>query len=204
MIFSMIRKVTLLLFLPFALPAAVIPFSGTFTQDDNFQFLTFTLDSTSTVNLQTTSFTNSGGFVPYLHVWDSNGVDLSGVEPTLADAIYNMNNLIAGTYFVGLTVANNKATGDLPSPGLPTPTVFDHNGEGNFTSVQFSCGGSGPFWASDCLQYTGAWALNMSGVDSASLYPQSGSIPEPTSIALFLLGALAFNRFSRHRPSRSD
>ncbi len=177
-------------------------FSGMFAHDDNYQFFTFTIASAAIVTLETTSYVSgdsNSGFLPYLHVWDSSGMDLSGVEPTDGNAIYPVNLGAAGTYYVGLTVANNKATGDFPGgSSTPTPTVFDHNGMGNFTgdvTNGFGCG-SGPFWTPACVQHTGAWALGITGADSASLYP-ANAVPEPATLALGLAGAAAFAPYAR-------
>jgi MYXO-CTERM domain-containing protein len=189
-----------------AQPALAIPFSGTFVHDDDDQFFTFTLNAIRTVDLATTSYTG-GGFVPYLHVWDSSGSDWGGFEAIGSDASYTLSSLDAGTYYVGLTVANNKATGDFPGgSATPTASVFDHNGLGDFTgSVADGYGcGSGPFWSSACDQRSGAWVLNIIGVDSASLWPAdtpadtpTNPAPEPATLSLALAGAAAF--FARRR-----
>jgi hypothetical protein len=176
--------------------ALAFPFSGTFAEDDDYQFFTFTLSAPATVTLQTTSYT-TGGFVPYLHVWDSTGLDLGGATPTNSDASYPVNLGAAGTYYVGLTVANNVATGDFPgSSTTPVADVFNHNGLGNFTISEFSCLGTGPFWGQNCdHQRTGTWALNITGVVSASLWPANNTnpTPEPSTLALGLVGAAAFS-----------
>lgn len=191
-----------------AQPASAIPFSGTFAHDDDYQFFTFTIGAPTTVHLDTISYA-SGGFVPYLHVWTSAGLDLSGVTPVNSDASYAVDltgSGTAGTYYVGLTVANNMANGnDLPG-GIPTPTIFDHNGQGDFTNSQWSCGGTGAFFTSACDQRTGAWALDITGADSASLWPVSGggSVPEPTSLALAFAGAAAFAPYGRRRRSSAS
>lgn len=183
-------------------------FSGAFTQDDDYQFFTFTTTASDTVSLATTSYGGAGafdGFVPYLHVWDSTGVDLGGYEATNSNAIYAIG-LTAGLYYVGLTVANNIAIGDFPGgSSTPTPTVFNQTGAGNFTYANFSCAGygaDGPFYAQDCTSHTGYWALSVSGsgVSDASLWP-AASVPEPASLALALVGAAAFVPYTRRRRS---
>lgn len=188
--------------------AAPIQFSGDFAQDDDYQFFTFTTTASGTVSLATTSYGGAqNGFVPYLHVWDSIGMDLGGNEPTNDNAVYSLDLSApgtAGTYYVGLTVANNKAIGDFPG-GTPTPTVFDQNGVGNFTYTNFSCAGlgpDGPFYGQDCGQHTGHWTLNVSGaiVSAASLWP-AASVPEPASLTLALAGAAAFAPYARRRRS---
>lgn len=192
-------------------PALAIPFSGMFTQDDDYQFFTFTIASPAVVTLQTSSYA-AGGFVPYLHVWDSTGLDLGGAEPTNNDASYAVDLSApgtAGTYYVGLTVANNKATGDFPGgSSTPTPAVFDHDGLGNFTgdfANGYGCG-PGPFWTSSCDQRLGNWALEIIEADSASLWPADlpNPAPEPATLALGLAGAAAFApHIRRRRPSAS-
>jgi len=184
--------------------AGAFNFSSIFAQDDNYQFFTFTLNSPGTVNLATDSYT-TGGFVPYLYVWDSAGVFLSGNEATLSDASYTPT-LSAGTYYASLTVANNKASGDfLGGSATPTPDVFNHYGAGNFTYTEFSCNGgaAGAFYDSNCGQHSGAWVLYIEGVDSASLWPANNPnpnpAPEPATLSLILTGAAAL--FARRRRS---
>jgi hypothetical protein len=198
-----------------AQPTLALPFnfSGAFTQDDDYQFFTFTMAASDTVSLATTSYGGAGafdGFVPYLHVWDSTGVDLGGYEATNSNAIYAIG-LTAGLYYIGLTVANNIATGDFPGgSSTPTPDVFNQNGTGNFTYVNFSCAGfgpDGPFYGQDCASHTGYWALSVSGdaVSGASLWPAAAAaVPEPASLALALAGAAAFAPYARRRRSSAS
>lgn len=61
-----------------AVAAIKFSFSGTFAQDDENGLFSFTLTSAGPLTLATTSFAGSGGFVPWLHVWDQAGLAISG------------------------------------------------------------------------------------------------------------------------------
>lgn len=192
--------------------ALTIDFAGTFTEDDDYQLFEFTIAAPTTVNITTTSFV-AGGFVPWLHVWDSTGVAASASAPEMpdfADAVFNVIALSAGTYYASVSQWHNRAPDDVAgAPGsftaLFSPDQFSQYGNGNYTAGEAGCTGeTGPFWNTNCTSpRIGAWALTILGVDSASLYPStSTNVPEPSTWALALAGLAGF--YPRLRSRKAD
>jgi hypothetical protein len=192
--------------------ASSFSFTGNFNQDDNVSFFTFLLAAPGTVSLQTLSFSGgvnaagntiaSGGFVPFLHLWNSAGLDLGGVEPSTGDAVFNANLNSAGSYIVALTENNNTALGPLPG-GLLNPNLFAQSGQGNFTVPFFSNtpGSPGAFIAPDGSQRTSAWALDIKFVNSAQAV---AAVPLPEAFSLMASGLAVFWSFTRSsKASRS-
>lgn len=195
----------LLIFGTEAATAGSFSFTGNFNQDDDVKFFTFSIAAPATTTLQTLSFfggvnaagdtITGGGFVPFLHLWDSAGTDLGGVEPSTGDAVYTTLLNSAGSYIVALTENANKAIGDLPG-GVLDPNQFDHFGQGNFTGSEFNPPSTGPFFAPDGSQRTSNWALDIKFVDSAQA---AGAVPEPGTLVLAAAGMAAFRPFARRR-----
>jgi hypothetical protein len=168
--------------------AAVFSFNGSFTADDNEQFLSFTQGSLSPVTLQTSSYA-AGGFDPIVAVFDATGLlvaqndDGFGVapDPSTGEAFDSLLalSLDAGQYLVSLTEFDNFALGPALSDG------FVESGQGNFTAL-FACG-QPSFCDVTGSARTNKWALTISGeaVTAAS------TIPEPTTSALLMI-ALAW------------
>ncbi|MBL8838578.1 MAG: DVUA0089 family protein [Alphaproteobacteria bacterium] len=219
--------------------AANFSFTGSFANDTDLQYFTFTLaNPTAGVALRTWSYaggTNaagqvipSGGFEPYLNLYFSDGTQMNpgssgpcAAPPTgnpVADLLpdpttgacgdvyypteisFPGGTWAAGTYTVVLSLFANPGIGNLsdgffaevvlaPSYGLTVP--------GNFTCMEGSPGYQGtpptaPVDGAFCDQFvsgvqrTGLWALDILNVDSAT---GPTSIPEPSTLALWLLGA---------------
>lgn len=209
--------------------AGTFNFSGTFTQDSNVQFFTFTLNGpTDSLLIQTTSFANNNGFLPLLSLWDSAGVNQGaptgnylgnprtvGNDGTQTDASLNFDfSSLSGpaTFYAALFVNPNAPDGnggDLPG-GVPDSLIFHFNNLGldEFTGdIYCSSPHSGSFYIStaiDCEQRTGAWALSITSNQAtfASEWPiPSGTAPEPASLGLALAGLLGFVPFARRRVS---
>jgi hypothetical protein len=198
-----VLTLALLIFGTQSATAGSFSFTGNFNQDDDVKFFTFSIANPGTTTLQTLSFfggvnaagttITSGGFVPFLHLYDSAGTDFGGIEPSTGDAVYTTVLTSAGSYIVALTENDNKAFGALPG-GMLDPNQFDHFGQGNFTGPEFNPPSTGPFFAPDGSQRTSAWALDIKLVDSAQAV---GAVPEPGTRALAAAGLAAFRPFAR-------
>lgn len=135
-------KTLILLLLAACASAAPVTFSGTFTSDDDQWRLDFTLSAPSVLDARTTSYA-TGGFDPFLSLFDRNGLQLllavneddlvcppdpsSGV--CLDSAI--QFSLDAGDYALILTQSGNFPIGPTLSDG------FTQTGSGNFTGGPF-------------------------------------------------------------------
>lgn len=198
--------------------ALATSFGGHFTQDEDVQFFSFTLGSPGHVTLSTASYT-SGGFLPFVYLWDSTGMSLGGYEPgytagSIGDVNWDVDlsyPSAVGSYYVALSVGTNRPTvADLPA-GTPTASIFQYFGQGNFTGLVATTGWcttdhTDGFYApgsTDCVKRNDAWALDITGAASASLYPAApvGGVPEPASLALALAGLAGFAPATR-RPAR--
>jgi hypothetical protein len=170
-------------------PAAADNFSYTGTLSDPNQVLlfNFVVGSTSTVSLRTYSYaggTNSdgtsiarGGFDPILALFDSSGNKINenddgGCGSVPADAVtgrcydtFLSSVLDPGTYTVSVMAFSNFASGSNLSDGF--------QGTGSFTDVTGD-------------QRTNAWAFDVLNV--ASAIQVGGSVPEPSTWAMMLLG----------------
>lgn len=198
-------------------------FTGTFTQDDQLELFQFTAPSAS-VTLRTWSYaggTNAaanvipaGGFDTVLSLFDATG-GLTSSSPLIAanddgvgvatdpatgnafDALLSLNTLNAGnTYVLVLSESDNLA-------GPTYGAGFSQAGNGDFTAVEFPCGGTA-FCDSSLAQRTGNWAVDITGVGTASDITTSGA-PEPGSFLLLAAGmtALALAR-RRARPRKGQ
>jgi len=191
----------LFLFTP-SLFATAFSFTGTFTADDDQQIFDFAISTQTVVTLQTWSFaggTNAasqsiaaGGFSPVLSLFDTTAFnnllifDNGGVAPGGCGArnvdpvtgfcldAYLSATLSTGQYIVVLTENDNTPNGPTLSDG------FFEQGNGNFTGGPFFLNAGGGF------QRNGAWAVDITGVDSAG---QPG-VPEPSNALLASGGIL--------------
>ena len=170
--------------------AANVSFVGNLAGDNEVRLFTFSLAANANVTLRTLSYSGgvnaagsliaSGGFDPVFSLFAGtgngailfNGDDDSG--PGL-DALLQLSPLLAGTYTVALSQVANFANG---------PTLGD--GFLGFGNPGF--GGLNSFWAVDIL-----------GVDSAAAIPAPTAVPEPTTLALAVLGLVAATGLSGKR-----
>jgi hypothetical protein len=196
----------------FAGPAFSSSFSfiGTFFHDNDVALFTFSLTSDAMVTLQTFGYgggTNAagtiipaGGFESVLQVYDAaSGVAVGGpIQPGVApdcaprnpdharlsfcmDA-FSLMPLTAGSYIVSLTQSPNDPLGNLSDGFYYVNAVPDPDFNNGFVGTLG-------------LQGTSAWALDITGVDTAA--PESG-VPEPGSALLVATGlALAAIRARR-------
>jgi hypothetical protein len=105
-------------------------------------------------------------------------VPVDPVTGNAFDALLEINTLLSGdTYVLVLSQADNVPNGTTFGSG------FSEQGAGNFTPGLFGCGGVS-FCDASGAQRTGAWAVDILGVGTAS------SAPEPGSMAL-LTAAIA-------------
>ena len=184
-------------------------FTGTFVQDDDMQLFLFTAPSTN-VMLRTWGYaggTNAnsmvilpGGFDPVLTVFDATGgsvpaspfVDSNNdgatvaTDPTTGNASDSLLILTAlnpgGTYLLVLTENDNFSSGPTFGDG------FSHAGQGNFTAGEFGCLTAAPFCDQSGLPRDGNWAVDITGVGSASVFPTTTATPEPASTLLLMTG----------------
>ncbi len=182
--------------------AANFSFTGSFTQDDNVQLITFNVGAPSTVTLRSWSYAGGvnaagatiarGGFDTILALFDSSGalidqnddggvnVDPDSVTGARFDTFLT-SALVAGTYTVSVMQYNNFAIGPNISNG------FGRDGDGNFTAGSGGCTAS-QFCDVGGSARTGNWAFDVLNVEAAAETPR---VPEPSSVALFLTGAAA-------------
>jgi hypothetical protein len=183
-------------------------FQGAFTADDNVQLFNFTVGSTSTVTLRTWSYAGGvdaagvtiprGGFDPILALFDSTGMEINqnddGGSNVPADSVtgehydtYLQSTLAAGTYTVSVMEYDNFANGPNLSNG------FARAGQGDFTAA-FGCS-EGKFCdvSGDPAgnSRNGNWEFDILGVNSAGT-TGGGTVPEPASVGLLLLGIGGF------------
>jgi hypothetical protein len=174
--------------------------SGNFSQDDNIQFLSFSISAPSDVSFATHSYVD-GGFLPVLSLWNNAGSFLGDFYSiSLASDVSTSQTLtVAGTYFLAITEYNNLPNGDLPN-GTLDPAQFSQYGNANFTVPAYSYTPSipGAFIAPDGSQRTNAWALNISTTTSTlQSVSEVSAVPLPATLWLFgsaLLGLLGFSR----------
>jgi hypothetical protein len=167
--------------------AANFSFTGLFTQDDDVQLFTFTVDTIAleTVTLLTLSYAGGvgvapGGFDPVLSLFDPSGVLMNNDDDssTALDAATGLSldarlqiALPAGTYRASLTQSPNFATGPNLSDG------FQLAGTGNFAGGFVDISGN---------QRDGHWAVDILNVQTAAVV--GSAIPEPATLLLLSVG----------------
>ncbi len=195
--------------------AGGVSYTGTFNLDNQVQIETFTLSAASDVTLRTWSFlggTNyagqvipAGGFDTLLTLFGPGGGYLDFNDDINYnngnwDALLSEHALAPGTYTVALTQYDNYANAYLEylSTGSTSGTLADGFSEAanpNFT-LSFPntpAGASGYFWDASGIQRTGNWALDI---------VSSAAVPEPPSVLLCAIGAVARLGWMRKRPRK--
>ncbi len=156
--------------------------SGTFTADNSVYTDNFTTTSSQVYNIFTTSYA-TGGFVPVLTLFGSNGNVIDNSGPGISDASLT-DTLAPGFYTLDLTEFPNVATGTL-SDGF----LF----AGNPTATGDNCGVSGGMFLDSitCSQRNSSYALTVNSSAAVT--------PEPSTWLLLLTGSAALVYVERRR-----
>ena len=193
----------------FPVYADIFSFSGTFSQDDDVQLFTIVLNSDKTLTVQSFGYGGgtsnagsvpAGGFATELSLYDASGLQeieaqdtTGGTAPSACgprniDSVTNFcfdayitGPLLAGTYILALTEQGNDGPSFFPDG-------FPQAGNGNFAG-----GFLDPF---DSEQRTNAWALDITGADSAEI---PAAVPEPAVWTYLSFIALALSRRFRQQ-----
>jgi hypothetical protein len=184
--------------------STIFSFAGTFSQDDHLETFSFSIPTSTTVTIRSYGYaggTNGnsqviarGGLDSFFSVFDSAGTlkqtnddvpGISPVDPATSNAFDAIIQQVfaAGTYTLVLSQTDNTPLGGLLSDG------FSQTGNGAYTCAEFA-GTSGPFCDAGGDQRNGNWALDISGVATAS--DTTSGVPEPASILLVGSAATAF------------
>jgi hypothetical protein len=214
-------------FIPSSASASAFSFQGIFNTDDQTQVFSFVAGPGSAI-FRTWGYAGSGGgtnangqtilaggFDPVLSLFGP-GPALTGLLPLLTfndngganvladpvslehfDSYINTAavplTLVPGAmYFLVLTESPSTPLGSTYGDG------FSGDGQGNYTGGIYGCG-SGPFCDIDGNQRNGNWAVDITGVTSASI----ASVPEPGSLWLIAFATAGLAVFWRRR-SRSS
>ena len=188
--------------------ATPVTYQGTFSADDEHVSVQINLAGSGTLTAITSSWA-LGGFAPVLTLFGAPGGYQQSIgsamtcgagsgRPDMAigfcwDATLS-TALRAGNYLLVLTQDDNLANGDTLADG------FSQDGTPNYTSLNYLGVPNGPLCINaDASQRSCNYAMT---VDVA--LDQSGTVPEPGSLALFGLAGLALLRARRVRRSRSS
>jgi hypothetical protein len=162
--------------------------TGNFSLEENFALIPFTVVTTSTVTMFTTSFADgSKGFEPVLTLFngagnllfqDSTGGTAPGgcgarvIDPFTGFCLdaYIQQLLTPDNYTLALSESDNIPGGPTLSNGFP------QTGNGNFTGSEFGCG-TGGFFLFNCAQRNTDWSVTITGSGLAGA-------PEPMPMAL--------------------
>lgn len=176
-------------------------FTGTFANDNDVQFFDFFLAAESnTISIETLSFkggTNlagdvitGGGFNPYLSLWEQSsgnwvfgtgGKDITHEAVISNTSSYPYDKLSAGYYILALSQYDNVAAGANLSEGFAADLE-----QASFAGTPFTLNGGGG---------SGAWALDINNVDSASLR----AVPLPGAFGFMVSGLLGLATLTRRK-----
>ncbi len=188
--------------------AADFSFRGNFATDDEVQLFNFSVETTSTITLETLSYgggtqadgtvIDSGGFDPILTLFDGSGNAIAGNDDNpflrIPDSLLT-GSISPGNYTVALTQYDNFFLGSL---GDNISRGFALEGNPNFTSI-FGCS-NGQFCSFNGLNRTNEWAFDVLNVETAVTVQPSANVPEPTSIlSLFTIGTWAVVSLQRQK-----
>jgi hypothetical protein len=187
-------------------------FQGSFGSDDQLQLFNFSISSNTSVTLISFGYgggTNAaaavipkGGFDTLFTLFQADGTQVGSFDDDPGCAHTNSNHgacldayfngpLQAGSYQLALTQSGNDPIGNLADG-------FTEQGQGNFTAN--NCSPSHPFCDTFGNPNDGHWAIDISGVNSAS---ESG-VPEPFSIGLSACGLALLGIIYRRRMPQSN
>ena len=199
--------------------AANFSFSGLFSADDDVRLFSFSIADSSTVTLRTYGYGGgaqadgnvvpAGGFDPALTLFDSAGLmidfdddgaaSLDTVDPETGlalDALLELG-LGAGVYTLALTQIPNVANGRVLTDGFLFTGYPDitstYNGNPACSNGQFCAEFSAIGDNDPLINRTGAWAIDILGVTSASV------VPIPAAVWLFGSGLLGLTVLARRQ-----
>ncbi len=144
--------------------AVDLSYSGNFTTPNNAPSFSFTADGTSTVTLQSSSW-SSGGFDIALSLFDGAGNWLDEREDIgVGNLDFNFSSILAaGNYQAVITAVGNSPLGSFPGGNLSD----------GFTNT-------GRDFAQDGV--TSAYAFEILNVNNVTLPPTSTAVPEPSDL----------------------
>jgi len=173
-----------------------VAFTTTFDNDNDVQFIDFTIDTARNITLFSSSW-DDGGFDPIMGLWDANGTLIqqqddigytgslfsNGVEYDYGVWDSNFTEwLDAGSYTVSIAQYNNFSNSSYLGDGF----LHDGLGNENFTA-QFGCSNGSFCGVSDFNDNRENYGtFHILGADSVSI---SQNIPEPgTVVGLLAVG----------------
>jgi hypothetical protein len=183
--------------------SAIFSFTGTFSQDDELATFSFTVPASTTVTIRSYGYAggtngasqliDEGGLDSFFSVFDSAGSlkqsnddapGISPIDPVTANAFdaYIQQIFTSGTYTLILSQTDNTPLGSALSDG------FSQTGNAPYTCAAFA-GTSGSFCDAGGAQRNGKWAIDISGVSTATQI--ISGVPEPASVLLVASAAAA-------------